>query len=112
MNCCDYRRVAPSNGLLPQTTLGLNNPYTFAARCDTFSPPTICTFRLLFSLHQPYFTFHGTSNNALCFNMSTDSDADNAKVEGFLRNWRQTAFDAGQFQTAIFVGDKLLAMTG
>lgn len=32
-------------------------------------------------------------------------------MEAFLRNWRQTAFNAGQFQTAIFVGDKLLALT-
>lgn len=44
--------------------------------------------------------------------MSTESDPDNSKMEAFLRNWRQTAFNAGQFQTAIFVGDKLLALTG
>lgn len=43
--------------------------------------------------------------------MSTESDTDNTKMEAFLRNWRQTAFNAGQFQTAIFVGDKLLALT-
>ncbi|KAF3770841.1 TPR-like protein [Cryphonectria parasitica EP155] len=43
--------------------------------------------------------------------MSSDSDADHTQLEGFLRNWRQTAFNAGQFQTAIFVGDKLLALT-
>lgn len=43
--------------------------------------------------------------------MSSDSDAGNTMMEGFLRNWRQTAFNAGQFQTAIFVGDKLLALT-
>lgn len=44
--------------------------------------------------------------------MSSDSgEEDNAKMEGFLRNWRQTAFNSGQFQTAIFIGDKLLALT-
>lgn len=43
--------------------------------------------------------------------MSSDSDTDNSKMEAFLRNWRQNAFNAGQFQTAIFVGDKLLALT-
>lgn len=44
--------------------------------------------------------------------MSSDSgEEDNTKMEGFLRNWRQTAFNSGQFQTAIFVGDKLLALT-
>lgn len=44
--------------------------------------------------------------------MSSDSgDEDNTKMEGFLRNWRQTAFNSGQFQTAIFIGDKLLALT-
>lgn len=32
-------------------------------------------------------------------------------MEAFLRKWRQTAFNAGQFETAIFVGDKLLALT-
>jgi len=44
--------------------------------------------------------------------MSSDSgEEDNTKMEGFLRNWRQTAFNSGQFQTAIFIGDKLLALT-
>jgi anaphase-promoting complex subunit 6 len=43
--------------------------------------------------------------------MSTDSEEDNTKMEEFLRNWRQTAFNSGQFETAIFVGDKLLALT-
>lgn len=43
--------------------------------------------------------------------MSSDGETDNSKMEAFLRNWRQTAFNAGQFQTAIFVGDKLLALT-
>lgn len=43
--------------------------------------------------------------------MSSDGDTDNSEMEAFLRNWRQTAFNAGQFQTAIFVGDKLLALT-
>lgn len=44
--------------------------------------------------------------------MSSDGgETDNSNMEAFLRNWRQTAFNAGQFQTAIFVGDKLLALT-
>lgn len=44
--------------------------------------------------------------------MSSDSgEEDNTKMEGFLRDWRQTAFNSGQFQTAIFIGDKLLALT-
>lgn len=44
--------------------------------------------------------------------MSSDSaEEDNTKMEGFLRNWRQTAFNSGQFQTAIFIGDKLLSLT-
>lgn len=42
---------------------------------------------------------------------STDSLEDGSKMEGFLRKWRQNAFNAGQFETAIFVGDKLLALT-
>ncbi|CAN8095430.1 unnamed protein product [Discula destructiva] len=43
--------------------------------------------------------------------MSTDIQQDSSKMEAFLRKWRQTAFNAGQFQSAIFVGDKLLALT-
>lgn len=43
--------------------------------------------------------------------MSLEVDQDHSKMEAFLRKWRQTAFNAGQFQTAIFVGDKLLALT-
>lgn len=48
---------------------------------------------------------------SLLFDMSSDGETHNSKMEAFLRNWRQTAFNAGQFQTAIFVGDKLLALT-
>lgn len=43
--------------------------------------------------------------------MATDSPQDRSKMEAHLRKWRQTAFNAGQFDTAIFVGDKLLALT-
>ena len=43
--------------------------------------------------------------------MSSDSEGDNTKMEEFLRNWRQTAFNSGQFEAAVFVGDKLLALT-
>lgn len=43
--------------------------------------------------------------------MASEGDQDHSKTEAFLRKWRQTAFNAGQFQTAIFVGDKLLALT-
>lgn len=42
---------------------------------------------------------------------STDEEPDNSKMEKYLKKWRQNAFDAGQFDTAIFVGDKLLALT-
>lgn len=32
-------------------------------------------------------------------------------METFLRNWRQNALDRHQYDSAIFVGDKLLALT-
>jgi anaphase-promoting complex subunit 6 len=33
-------------------------------------------------------------------------------MEEFLRNWRQDALNKHQHDAAIFVGDKLLALTG
>lgn len=33
-------------------------------------------------------------------------------MEQFLREWRQDAFNKHQYESAIFVGDKLLALTG
>jgi len=33
-------------------------------------------------------------------------------MERFLKEWRQDALDKNQHETAIFVGDKLLALTG
>lgn len=38
--------------------------------------------------------------------------ASNPKMEEFLRNWRQDALNKHQHDAAIFVGDKLLALTG
>jgi len=32
-------------------------------------------------------------------------------MEKFLRSWRQDALNKAQYESAIFVGDKLLAMT-
>ena len=32
-------------------------------------------------------------------------------MEKFLREWRQDALNKAQYESAIFVGDKLLAMT-
>lgn len=32
-------------------------------------------------------------------------------MEKFLRNWRQSALNKAQFDAAIFVGDKMLALT-
>lgn len=32
-------------------------------------------------------------------------------MEKFLRNWRQDALNKAQYESAIFIGDKLLAMT-
>lgn len=34
-----------------------------------------------------------------------------ADMRSYLRDWRQDAFNKAQFETATFVGDKLLAMT-
>lgn len=33
-------------------------------------------------------------------------------MEQFLRDWRQDALNKAQYESAIFVGDKLLAITG
>lgn len=33
-------------------------------------------------------------------------------MESYLRNWRQDALNKHQYDAAIFVGDKLLALTG
>lgn len=32
-------------------------------------------------------------------------------MEKFLRDWRQDALNKGQYDSAVFVGDKLLALT-
>jgi hypothetical protein len=32
-------------------------------------------------------------------------------MEKFLRDWRQDAFNKAQYESAIFIGDKLLALT-
>jgi anaphase-promoting complex subunit 6 len=32
-------------------------------------------------------------------------------MERFLRDWRQDALNKAQYESAIFIGDKLLAMT-
>lgn len=32
-------------------------------------------------------------------------------MEKFLREWRQDALNKAQYESAIFIGDKLLAMT-
>lgn len=32
-------------------------------------------------------------------------------MESFLREWRQDALNKAQYESAIFIGDKLLAMT-
>lgn len=33
-------------------------------------------------------------------------------MEKFLREWRQDALDKQQYDSAVFIGDKLLALTG
>lgn len=33
-------------------------------------------------------------------------------MESFLRDWRQDALNKAQYESAIFIGDKLLALTG
>lgn len=33
-------------------------------------------------------------------------------MEPFLREWRQDALNKAQYESAIFIGDKLLALTG
>jgi len=33
-------------------------------------------------------------------------------MEEFLKNWRQDALNKHQYDAAIFIGDKLLALTG
>lgn len=33
-------------------------------------------------------------------------------MEKFLRDWRQDALNKAQYESAIFIGDKLLALTG
>jgi hypothetical protein len=33
------------------------------------------------------------------------------KMEKFLRDWRQDALNKHQYESAIFIGDKLLALT-
>ena len=33
-------------------------------------------------------------------------------MEKFLREWRQDALNKAQYDSAIFIGDKLLALTG
>lgn len=38
--------------------------------------------------------------------------ASNPKMEEFLKNWRQDALNKHQYDAAIFIGDKLLALTG
>lgn len=43
--------------------------------------------------------------------MSTDGDEDNTKMQDYLRTWRQDCFNKAQYESAIFVGDKLLALT-
>ena len=43
--------------------------------------------------------------------MSTESEEDNTKMEQFLRDWRQDALNKAQYDSAIFIGDKLLALT-
>ena len=32
-------------------------------------------------------------------------------MESFLREWRQDAYNKAQYESAIFIGDKLLALT-
>ena len=32
-------------------------------------------------------------------------------MENFLRDWRQTALNKHQYEAAVFIGDKLLALT-
>lgn len=36
----------------------------------------------------------------------------NPKMEEFLKSWRQDALNKHQYDAAIFIGDKLLALTG
>ena len=43
--------------------------------------------------------------------MSSASEEDNTKMEQFLRDWRQDALNKAQYESAIFIGDKLLALT-
>lgn len=38
--------------------------------------------------------------------------ATNPKMEEFLKVWRQDALNKHQYDSAIFIGDKLLALTG
>lgn len=33
------------------------------------------------------------------------------KMERFLRTWRQDAYDRGQFDSAVYIGDKVFALT-
>lgn len=33
-------------------------------------------------------------------------------MQRLLKDWRQDAFDKHQYDTAIYIGDKLLALTG
>lgn len=42
---------------------------------------------------------------------TTDSDEDNAKMEEFLREWRQDALNKAHYDTAVYIGDKLLSLT-
>ena len=36
----------------------------------------------------------------------------NPKMEEFLKTWRQDALNKHQYDAAVFIGDKLLALTG
>ena len=39
-------------------------------------------------------------------------DIPTSAMEQFLREWRQDALNKAQYESAIFIGDKLLALTG
>ena len=52
-----------------------------------------------------------TLANALTEHGRTLADAGDT-MEKFLRKWRQDAVDKHQYDSAIFIGDKLLALTG
>ncbi|KAF4957681.1 hypothetical protein FGADI_2920 [Fusarium gaditjirri] len=54
----------------------------------------------------------GVANNGRAgLRLSTQCTEDKLGMESFLREWRQDALNKAQYESAIFIGDKLLALT-